>query len=117
MARPIACPNCGTLVKSVSVAESAYDAYLCMVVKGVSNKAYCASRGLTPPTATLYRRLGIAIVDIGIDPDSLTFKHLRQSANANMREIAHVIETPGATPASVTEILRRYIDEDGKRIR
>lgn len=34
--RPITCPNRGTVVRSASMAESEYDAYLAVVVKGMT---------------------------------------------------------------------------------
>jgi hypothetical protein len=52
----------------------------------------------------LYRRCGIAIRVVGVDPESVLFKNLVAKA-ANRAEIAREIERPGATPETLQAAL------------
>lgn len=67
----VTCPNCKhVFAPSTVMADGAIDAYWAVERGGLSNKAFSASRNVSPTTTTLYRRLGICLVDIGVSPVS-----------------------------------------------
>ena len=104
MARPVTCPTCGTQFKPDVAVESSHDAYEATVQGGMSVREYARNRGISPATALLYRRCGIAIRVVGVNPDSTLFKRLA-GGDANRSYIAREIQRPGATPASVRAAL------------
>ena len=70
MGRVISCPACGHEFAPKQQAESALDAWVWVENGSMSNTTFAASRGLSSTTVTLYRRLGICIVELGLDPDA-----------------------------------------------
>lgn len=105
MSRPVTCPTCGTNFKPDVVVESSHDAYDTMVVDGMPVREYARQRGIAPATAMFYRRCGIAIRVVGVDPASELFKTLQLDATANRADVAGEIQRPGATPDSVQALL------------
>ena len=104
MSRPVTCPTCGTQFHPV--VEWSHDAYEAMVLGGMGVRQYARERGIAPATAMFYRRCGMAIRVVGIDPDSALFKSLvGEGAPANWAEIAAEIGRPGATPDTVQAAL------------
>ena len=104
MTRPVTCPTCGTQFQPDVMVDSSHDAYETMVVGGMGVRQYARERGISPATAMLYRRCGIAIRVVGVDPESVLFKNLVAKA-ANRAEIAREIERPGATPDTLQAAL------------
>jgi D-alanyl-D-alanine carboxypeptidase len=85
--------------------ESSHDAYEVMVLGGMGVRQYARQRGIAPATTMLYRKCGIAIRVVGVDPDSVLFQRLREEATANPADMARVIQRPGATPDTVQATL------------
>lgn len=108
MARELVCPNCGHQFVSTTMIQSTYDAHISITIGGMSNKAWGASRGFAPSTVTLYRRLGMALADVGIDAQSQLFRWLTEGGGLR-REVGAAIETPGATPGSVERVARKFM--------
>ena len=63
------CPNCGHQFSATTeVRDAALDAYVCVERGQMTNRSFASSRKLSSTTVTLYRRLGICLVEIGVDP-------------------------------------------------
>jgi hypothetical protein len=64
------CPNCHHQFSPARVMrDNAVEAWVWLVgSKTMTNKSYAASRDLSPTTVTLYRRLGICLIELGLDP-------------------------------------------------
>jgi hypothetical protein len=113
MLRPVTCPHCGSTFRPDVSVDSARDAYTAMVIEGMPVREYARSRGMAASTAMLYRRCGIAIHVVGVEPDSPLFKQLVDGAIANRAAVAKELQRPGATPRSV----QRVVNEHGGRTR
>jgi len=89
--------------------QQAYDAYLHVEVNGNTSVSFARSRGIAPPTVTLYRRLGIALARVGVKADSALFDRLAHATHdkqvrcpaALERTVGAAIEAPGATVKSI----------------
>lgn len=106
----IECPNCGHTIEMSTLVTSALDCYRVVQRGGMSSSAYASRRGVGPSMVTLWRRLGICLVDIGVDPDSVLWKDLSYQNRgqwAGRSQVARVIETPGVT----VEQLRALVDQ------
>jgi hypothetical protein len=95
--------------------QRAYQAYLQIVLGGKSGTAFGGQYALSSTTVTLYRRLGIALAVVGIEPDSELFSRLAVRAGALVKQVGAAIEAPDATPDSVAEVLDRFVDAEGRR--
>lgn len=105
----VTCPSCGHKFAASTLVQGAYDAYLAIIVNGSSNVSYSRSSGLAPATVTLYRRLGVALADVRVEADSPLFHFLSARAGASKADVGAAIEAPGATPESVEQVARKYM--------
>jgi hypothetical protein len=93
----VTCPKCARkFATHTTMQESAMDAWFCVQSRKMTNKTFAASRGLSPASVTLYRRLGICIMELGLNPieEPELWTALSHDARANSDpELRHAIES------------------------
>jgi hypothetical protein len=72
--------------------------------------AYARAFGIANSTATLWRRLGQAMVEVGVDPDSDLYWTLYDDGAATNRHVGAEIERSGATPKSLAAVVGKHYD-------
>lgn len=84
----------------------------------MTTKEFAGQFGLTSQAnVTLWRTIGIALCDVGLDPDGDTMRLILSKNLGQVTDVARVIRTPGATEADVKAAITLVTDEVGNVMR